>query len=119
VFEAGARVVVLGELDIGDDVYIGRDTVIVAHNKVFIGNGTLFGERVSVHDEDHGPPDARQAFRTKPVTIGRYVWLAAGVVVTSGSKIGEGATIGANAVVTGVIPSGVTAVGVPARSLNR
>jgi acetyltransferase-like isoleucine patch superfamily enzyme len=117
IIEPGARLVVTGTLVIEDDVYVGRDAVIIAFERVTIGAGSLLGERVSIHDENHGGPHDRQAFRTAPVSIGAQVWLAAGVVVTSGAEIGAGTTVGANAVVTGRLPSRVTAVGIPARPL--
>jgi len=115
VIEPGARIEVLGELVIGDDVYVGRDAVIVARSNVSIGSGTLIGERVSIHDANHGPADARQAFRTAPVTIGSRAWIAAGVVVTAGASVGDCTTVGANAVVVGEIPASVIAAGVPAK----
>ena len=115
IVEPGARIVVLGTLVIDDDVYVGRDAVIVAFEHVFIGARTLLGERVSIHDENHGPPHDRQTFGTAPVDIAADVWLAAGVVVTAGARVGARATVGANGVVTGALASDITAVGVPAR----
>ncbi|RMH10306.1 MAG: acetyltransferase [Armatimonadetes bacterium] len=58
------------------------------------------------------------------VHIHRYAYLGTGAVVLNGTQdapieIGEGAVIGAGAVVTKSIPPGVTAVGVPARPLER
>lgn len=49
------------------------------------------------------------------VTLGAGVFLGTGAIVIPGVSIGDGATIGAGAVVVGDVPSGVTAVGVPAR----
>jgi acetyltransferase-like isoleucine patch superfamily enzyme len=119
VVDSGVRFEVRGTLRIESGVYIGRDTVIVAYDLVEIGRGSLIGERVSIHDENHGPPGARLSYSTAPISIGSEVWLGAGVVVTAGSRVGEGATVGANAVVTGEIAAGVTAVGVPARPIRR
>jgi len=58
------------------------------------------------------------------VHIRRFAYLGTGAVVINGTQdapieIGEGAVIGAGAVVTRSIPAGVTAVGVPARPLER
>jgi len=119
VIDSGARIIVLGELHIGDDVYIGRDVVISAHERVSIGSGTLLGERVSIHDNNHGPPDARDAFETKPVQIGSRAWIAAGVVLVAGAEVGAGTTVAANAVVTGSLPDDVLAAGVPAKVIKR
>lgn len=48
-------------------------------------------------------------------TIGDNVFIGAGARVLGGIHIGDGATIGANAVVIKDVPAGATAVGVPAR----
>jgi sugar O-acyltransferase (sialic acid O-acetyltransferase NeuD family) len=47
------------------------------------------------------------------------VTLGVGAVVRQGVTIGEGTFVGAGAVVVGDLPAGVTAVGVPARPLER
>ncbi|NTV99750.1 MAG: serine acetyltransferase [Oscillochloris sp.] len=48
-------------------------------------------------------------------TIGDEVFIGAGARVLGGITIGNGAIIGANAVVINDLPDGVTAVGIPAR----
>ena len=50
-------------------------------------------------------------------TLGDYVYVAPGAVIYGGANIGDRVSIGANAVVTGTIPSRSTAVGAPARIL--
>lgn len=52
------------------------------------------------------------------VVIGNDVWIGAGTKVLMNCHIGDGAVIGANAVVTGDIPPNAIAVGVPARLLK-
>ena len=41
--------------------------------------------------------------------------IGAGAVILNNAHIGKGAKIGANAVVTGDVPAGATAIGVPAK----
>ena len=52
---------------------------------------------------------------TAPVTIGRDCWLGSKSTVLRGSTIGDGAVIGAHALVRGKIPKNAIAVGIPAR----
>jgi len=118
VIDTGARILVFGELHLGDDVYIGRDVVISVHEHVSIGSGTLLGERVSIHDANHGPPEQRDAFRSQPVRIGARAWIAAGVVLVAGAEVGAGTTVAANAAVAGRLPDDVLAGGVPARVIR-
>jgi lipopolysaccharide O-acetyltransferase len=53
------------------------------------------------------------------VTIGKRVWIGDGAVILPGAQIGHGAIIGANAVVTGIIPDNCIAVGLPAHAIRR
>jgi len=50
--------------------------------------------------------------------IGDDVWLGYGVVVLDGVKIGSGAVIGANSVVTKDVPENAVAVGSPAKVIR-
>ncbi|MGW5891923.1 CatB-related O-acetyltransferase [Priestia megaterium] len=54
----------------------------------------------------------------EPTQIGNDVWCGANVVIMQGVKIGDGAVIGANAVVTKDIPEYAIAVGIPARVIS-
>lgn len=107
-----------GRIYIGDGVVISRGTHIVAVTEVTIGKGSMVGEYTSIRDANHSrDPDLpiRDAgFLAKPIEIGQEVWLGRGVVVLPGVRIGDEATVGANAVVTRDVPGGVTAVGMPA-----
>jgi lipopolysaccharide O-acetyltransferase len=115
---------------IGNNVNISRWSHIAATKRVEIGDGVLIGSHVIVTDHNHGqydgphsspeiPPNLRPLVCNKEVVIGRNVWLGDGVVVTPGSSIEEGSVIGANSVVTGIIPPYTIAAGVPARPLKQ
>ena len=94
-----------------------------------IGDGCLFGEYVTIHDDDHvfGPSEEREwrstppgdrGLLTSPIDIGRNVWLGAKVTVTRGTTIGEGSMVAANSVVTRDVPPFSLAVGAPARVIR-
>jgi acetyltransferase-like isoleucine patch superfamily enzyme len=108
-------------IDIAADS-IGPHSVIVARDRITIGAGTLLAEMVVVRDSDHarlaGAPLADLHHRSAPVSVGRDVWLAARATVLRGVSIGDGATVGATAVVTHDVPAAATVAGVPARPLR-
>lgn len=118
------------EIIIGDDVSISFWGHIAAVNHVEIGSGVMIGSRVLIIDHNHGsygpnvhsspkiPPRKRPLSRGR-VVIGGNVWIGDGVAVMPDSEIGEGSIIGANAVVTGNIPSYTIAVGIPAKPIKR
>lgn len=107
------------------DVPIGEGTVIAAG--AVINPGSRLGANVIIntcasvdHDcivEDgaHLSPGARLGGK---VTIGRGAWLAMNSAAVPGITIGEGAIIGAGAVVLSNIPPRVLAYGIPARIIR-
>lgn len=105
-------------LEVRADI-IGRGSILVARERITIGSGSKVAEYVTVRDanHDHTSPLDQRHFATAPVSVGRDVWLAAKCTVLAGVSVGDGATVGAGAVVTRDVPPGRTAVGVPARSL--
>lgn len=54
-----------------------------------------------------------------PIEIGNDVWIGARSVILSGVKIGNGAIIAANSVVTKDIPEYAIAAGVPAKVIGQ
>jgi acetyltransferase-like isoleucine patch superfamily enzyme len=111
-----------GRIHIGDGVVISRGTHIVAVAGVTIGKGSMIGEYTSIRDANHSRDPGRSirdsGYIAKPIEIGHEVWLGRGVAVLAGVRIGDKATVGANAVVTRDIPKGVTAVGIPAMPIS-
>ena len=105
---------------IGDRCLIGRGSGIVGHFSIDIGDDVWTGHHVYITDQNHGYdnvdiPISQQSMPEKPVRIGSGSWLGHGTVVLPGADIGEHVVIGANSVVTGIIPSFSVAVGAPAR----
>ncbi|GAC1683054.1 MAG: hypothetical protein PVS3B3_03540 [Ktedonobacteraceae bacterium] len=112
-----------GDVTIGNDVFFNRGCYVAVHKRLTIGNYCLFGEGVSIHDENHvigpGPePIASRGFVTKPVTIGNNVWIGAKATILPGITIGDNAVVGANAVVTHDVPANTIVGGIPARILR-
>jgi acetyltransferase-like isoleucine patch superfamily enzyme len=104
--------------DVGNDVYIGHYTIIGAELSIAIGDRALIAEHCSIRDHNHDVSAISMhsaSLVCSPVCIGDDSWIARGVAVLEGARIGKGAVIGANAVVRGAIPENAIAVGVPAR----
>lgn len=92
VIDHGMGVVIGETAEIGDDVYI-------YHQVTLGGTSTTQGKR---HP-----------------TIGNNVIIGAGAKVLGAINIGDGARVGANAVVITEVPEGTTVVGIPARPVER
>ncbi len=111
-----------GNIDIGDDCFIGWGSMIAAHDHISIGEGTAIAEYVSIRDHNHASSQTKavhlSAMDIKPVHIGKHVWIGAKVTIVAGVSIGDNAVIGANAVVTKDVAAGAKVAGVPARPIG-
>ncbi|MCB8837902.1 DapH/DapD/GlmU-related protein [Aurantimonas sp. VKM B-3413] len=134
--EIGARVI-LRDVAVGDFSYFERNGE-AAHARIgkfcSVAAGVRVNalehpmERVTTHKISYRPNeyfrflpvdhDFRARRRDKPVTIGNDVWIGHGAVILPGITIGDGAVIGANAVVTKDVPPYTIAAGVPAARIR-
>lgn len=111
---------ILGEPEIGDDVWIGAFTVIDGSGGLTIGHGCDIsaGAQIYTHSTvERCVSDRTLPIRREPTTIGRNVHVGAGAVILMGSQIGDHSVVGAGAVVREgtVAPPYSLLVGVPAR----
>jgi acetyltransferase-like isoleucine patch superfamily enzyme len=112
-------------IDIGEDVGISGGSICAALG-VFVGAGTLVGADVTIVDTDFHPirsADRRHAPIPDPrpddaVHIGRNVFIGTGAILLKGSKVGDGAVVGAHAVVSGTVSPGSVVAGNPARVID-
>ncbi|MDP3713037.1 MAG: acetyltransferase [Mycobacteriales bacterium] len=104
----GPRTTIQVDGSIGNFTVIGMNVQIAGrHDHAIDEIGTPILESVWVGDRPARPEDA--------VSIGVDVWIGGHATVLSGVTIGDGAIIGAAAVVTNNIPPFAIAVGCPAR----
>ena len=99
-----------GQITMGDNVAIGKDNMIVCHDKITIGDGTIFAPNVMIYDHDH-VFDAvngvkHREYKTTPVVIGKNCWIGANVIILRGSIIGDNCVIGAGSIVKCNLESG-------------
>jgi NDP-sugar pyrophosphorylase family protein len=110
-------------LVIGDGCRIGRFVKLVCTGELTVGPRCLFSDHVYVSDTGYrhdrpGTPIAQQGLdEPQPVRIGADVFLGFGAKVLPGVTIGDGAHVGAGAVVLDDVPAGAVVIGNPARQL--
>ena len=110
-------------LKIGSNVDIGWQTTIAVGHQVTIGDNVRIAGRALLAGYPGHPVDAfdrAAGYADTPDQIGNIVleddvWLATGVTVLAGVRIGRGTIVGAGSVVTRDLPAGVMAAGIPAR----
>ena len=111
-----------GELVVGNQSYIGRWTIVLAHQSVNIGNDCRIAPGCHITDVNHGIEPGilirEQPLVSKAVKIGDDVWIGAGSSILPGITIGNGAVVGARAVVTHDVPPNAVVLGVPAKIIR-
>ena len=105
-------------IEIHPGAKLGRRLVIDHGMGVVIGETAEIGDDVYIyHQVTLGGTSVSQGKRHP--TIGTNVIIGAGAKVLGAVKIGDGARIGANAVVVAEVPADTTVVGIPARPVER
>jgi maltose O-acetyltransferase len=107
-------------LALADHVYINSGCVILDSAPVRIGQRTMLGPAVQIYcaDHAHDREERRRGLeRALPVTIGAEVWIGGGAILLPGVSVGDGALVGAGAVVTRDVAPGARVAGSPARPI--
>lgn len=112
---------------IGNHCDFGAFNHITATNQIIIGDNCLTGKWVTISDNNHGttslkdlklPPLKREVVSKGPVIIGNNVWIGDKTTILGGIRIGDGAVIAANSVVTKEVPAYSVVAGNPARIIK-
>jgi len=105
-------------LEIGKGSFVGR-VEIHLHHRVCIGRDVIINDGVLLLTGSHDVDDPDFRLVTGPIIIKDHAWIATGAMLLPGVTIGEGAVVGARAVVTTNVPDYAIVVGNPARILNK
>lgn len=109
-----------GRVVIGRWVHLGESSMITAGGSIEIGDDVVIGPQTIIVDADHrcddlASPIRTQGLRSRPIRIDEGAWIAGHVSILKGVTIGRGAIVGAGSVVTHDVPPMAVAAGVPAR----
>lgn len=115
----------LHNLEISEYVYIGANANWSLRGEIKIGTNVIFGPETVLWPYNHNynslnfiPYGPKNEDIVKGIHIEDNVWIGRGVLILAGVKIGEGAVIGANSVLTKDIPSCAIAAGNPAKIIK-
>ncbi|MDZ4873674.1 MAG: 2,3,4,5-tetrahydropyridine-2,6-dicarboxylate N-acetyltransferase [Chroococcidiopsis cubana SAG 39.79] len=107
-----------GEVEIGDYCTIAG-AIIATNNRVTIGNFTLISREVVIADTFAATPalmtEGDAAVPPTSIEIGNDAWIGTRAVLLRGACIGDGAIVGAGAVIDFEVPAYAIAAGNPAR----
>jgi len=111
-------------IEVSAGCFLNRGTMIAAHERVRIGDHTMFANGCFIGDASHRfddleRPITEQGFTSKgPVEIGDNCWFGVNCAVTTGVTVGERCVVGANSVVNRDLPPLTIAAGVPAKPIR-
>ncbi len=114
------------ELILGDNIDIGWMSTIAVGSKVIIGDNVRIAGRAFIAGYPGHPMDAAERAAGLPdhdeqvgdIVIEDDAWIATGVTIMPGVRIGKRSVIAAGSVVTREIPADVLAGGCPARVIR-
>jgi UDP-2-acetamido-3-amino-2,3-dideoxy-glucuronate N-acetyltransferase len=119
----GAFVEIQVDAKIGSRCKISSHTFIcegvTIEDEVFVGHGVMFiNDRFPGATTEDGRPQGPADWQVEPTRVCRRAAIGSNATILCGVIIGEGATIGAGAVVTRDVPPRAIVAGVPARVIS-
>lgn len=114
-----------GNIEIGNDTYIGSYTRIITEKgtTIKIGNNVSISHFVSIYTVNRKPilineNNQEYEYECSDVSIGDYSLIGINAVIMQGVNIGKNCFVGANSVVTHSIPDNTVVAGNPARIIK-
>lgn len=125
-----------GKITIGNNSYIGYGSNVRSGQSISIGNNVLISHNVNIIDTNsheidyleraenykkalvYGMPKEKGNVLTGEIIIEDYVWVSYGVSILKNIKIGKGAIIASNSVVTKDVPAFSMVAGNPAKVMK-
>lgn len=93
---------------------------VVIEDEVFIGHGVMFtNDKQPRATNADGSMQTEADWQVKPTLVKRRASIGSNATILCGVTIGEGAMVGAGAVVTHDVPDRAVVAGVPARAMRR
>ena len=121
---AGTNIISINEIEIGDDVTIGRNIYIYDHDSHSLDyrfrkddierqREDFYANRNFIFSKDWS------TVKSAPVKICNKVWIGFNAIILKGVTIGEGAIVAAGAVVTKDVPAWTVVAGNPATIVKK
>ena len=123
-----------GKINVGNNVYIGPNTVLQSKESITIGNAVIIANNVLIVDNNNHPVDPESRLQmsacddflhdelwswkyaeSKPIVIEDNVWVGRDSRIMKGVTIGKGSIVALGAIVTKDVPPYTIVAGNPAR----
>jgi putative colanic acid biosynthesis acetyltransferase WcaF len=102
---------------LGDNVTIGPGAELYSVGMITVDDFGIISQSSLLCTATHDPNAPDFCLQISPIRVGRHSWIAAGAFIGPGVNLGEGAVVGARAVVTRNVASWTVVAGNPAREI--
>lgn len=118
---AGVRILKIGNIEVGDNVYIAHNVWINAVGKLNILDDVIISPNCVIDTSKHIYEDGKITNKSyyESIKIGKGSWIAANSTIKYGINIGDGCIVAANSCVTKNIPDYHMVGGVPAKIIKK
>lgn len=113
-----ARIDCPWHLVMGDCASLGEGSWAYCLDRVVLGDYVCVGQRSMLLTGSHDFSDPHFPLVTRPIVVGYGAWIAAGVTVLPGVKVGALSVIGAGSVVAKDTPEAMVCAGNPCRAIR-
>lgn len=118
----GASIIIRenASLVLGGRGFLNTNSIIDCYSDIRIGEGTIISSNVTISDSDthHIFYNGVRNIKTKPIIIGKNVWIARDVIIMKGVTIGDNSIIAAGSVVLKDVPNKCLVGGNPAKVIR-
>jgi tetrahydrodipicolinate N-acetyltransferase len=122
ILEEGAQVVIGadGEVELGGRNHLSTNAQILCREKIVLDRDAGMAPSALLMDSDHHAVAVESIERpeTEAIHLGENVWIAIRAIVLKGVHVGDGAIVGAGAIVTKDVPARSLVAGVPAKVIR-
>jgi maltose O-acetyltransferase len=107
------------QIQIGDNCVVNARCLLDGRaGKIIIGNNVDIARETNIFTLEHDPHSDIHDSRSGDVMIEDFVWIASRVTILPGVRIGRGAVVASNAVVTKDVEPMAIVAGIPAKKIG-
>ncbi|HEX4085158.1 MAG TPA: WcaF family extracellular polysaccharide biosynthesis acetyltransferase, partial [Chthoniobacteraceae bacterium] len=119
VIRARVNITFPWRLTLGDDVWIGEETLILSLAQVTIESNCCISQRTFLCTGSHDFSSPAFTLKTAAITIREGSWVAAGAFIGPGVSVGPGSMVTAGSVAAKDVPARVIVRGNPAELVKK
>lgn len=107
------------KLTVGERSFVGENVHLALHERIVIGSKVVINSNVQLLTASHDTMHPAWLMFAKPIFINDFAWIAYNAIILPGVTVGEGAVVGAGAVVVKDVPAYAVVAGNPSKVVGQ